>query len=50
MATRTADRQAQHRRADGADHVVQLVVPDGFEFVLGDLGRKGARAQKPSRH
>src|SRR5204863_335818 len=38
VTPRTADRQAEHRRADRRQHVIHLVVTVLLDFVFRDLG------------
>ena len=46
VTTRATDRQPQHRCARGVGHVIELVVSGGFEFLLGQLRGKHARAEE----
>ena len=46
VTTRAADRQPQHRCARGVSHIIELIVTGGFEFLLGQLRGKHARAEE----
>ena len=46
VTTRAADRQPQHRCARGVGHIIELIVTGGFEFLLGQLRGKHARAEE----
>ena len=46
VAAGAADRQAQHRVAGRADHVVELAVAGEFEFLFGDLGGEHAGGEE----
>ena len=49
VAAGAADRQAEHRGADRAEHVVELVVAVLLDLVLGDLRAVDAGGQEAGR-
>ena len=50
VAAGAADRQAEHRRAGGGQHVVELVVALLFDLVGGDLRGVTPPAEKARGH